>query len=61
MGPGPMGLGFQTEFLREWLRISTKYFSYAHIVVVLEGDINEKALGLAISKKKSEFMWVQGP
>ena len=51
MGPGSMGLRFQTDFLRQLGGISTKYLSYAHIVMVLEGDINEMAVGLLTSKK----------
>ena len=53
MGPGSMGLRFQTDFLRQLGGISTKYLSYAHIVMVLEGDINKMAVGLLTSKKIS--------
>ena len=57
VGPRPMGLRFETDFLRQWSQISTKYLSCAQSMMVLEGDINEKAVGLAISKKNSD-PWV---
>ena len=54
VGPGPKGPGFQSIFLMEWGYISLKYLSCAQGVVVFVSIWGEKAVGLAISKKKSE-------
>ena len=36
VGPGPKGPGFQTDFLMEWGRISTKYSSCAQGMMVFD-------------------------
>ena len=49
-----MGKGFQTHFLMQWARISTKYSSCAQGVMVFDSTWGEKAVGSANLKKKSE-------